>query len=474
MSDYSPVDGTPPPSARRIVLICSFLAASAAAFVYYHRDSAIDQEAAPAAQAVAAPATADAANTGDYPVSKFDNVINSAVNEALTVPPASEWSSVTIKSGATLSSIFDAANLPGDDWMALLKLGGDCTQLRHLRAGATIKLRVANGELQELVYPLDELRTLSVRRGDDDGFEATTLTAQVEKRKTEVAGVIENSLFLDARKAGLNGRMIMEFADLFGYDVDFAQDLQEGDRFSVVYEALYKDGKKLRDGDILAAEFTNNGHTYRAVRYVAPDGSKAYYTPQGLSLRKAFIRTPVDFTRISSGFTMHRWHPILNRMRAHMGTDYAAPIGTPVHASGNGKVEFIGRKGGYGNVVVLKHGPTYETVYGHLSRFQRGLHVGSPVQQGQVIAFVGMTGLATGPHLHYEFRINGMPVNPEKVALPRGGLLSARELASFRSHAQPLIAALDDIDAHGGKVAQADIAPPVTATQPPPLVEATQ
>lgn len=455
-------------------MICSFLAASAAAFVYYHRDSAIDQEAAPAAQAVAAPGSADIANGGDYPVSKFNNVINNAVNEALTVPPPSEWTNVAIKSGDTLSSIFDGANLPSDDWMALLKLGGDSAQLRHLRAGTTMRLRVANGELQELVYPIDELRTLSVRRGDNDDFEATTLTASIERRKTEVAGTIENSLFLDARKSGLNSRMIMEFADLFGYDVDFAQDLQEGDRFSVVYEELYKDGKKLRDGDILAAEFTNNGHTYRAVRYVAADGSKAYYTPQGLSLRKAFIRTPVDFTRISSGFTMHRWHPILNRMRAHMGTDYAAPIGTPVHASGNGKVEFIGRKGGYGNVVILKHGPTYETVYGHLSRFQRGLHVGSPVQQGQVIAFVGMTGLATGPHLHYEFRINGMPVNPETVVLPRGGLLSPQQLAGFRSNAQPLIAALDDIDAHGGKVARADITAPAAAAQQQPVVNATQ
>jgi murein DD-endopeptidase MepM/ murein hydrolase activator NlpD len=182
------------------------------------------------------------------------------------------------------------------------------------------------------------------------------------------------------------------------------------------------------------------------VRFVAADGTKAYYTPQGLSLRKAFIRTPVDFTRISSGFTMHRWHPILNMMRAHTGTDYAAPIGTPVHASGNGRVEFIGQKGGYGNVVILRHGAQYETVYGHLSRFQSGLHTGSPVQQGQVIAYVGMTGLATGPHLHYEFRVNGMPVNAEKVILPRSMPLEPKVLAQFRNTAAPLLTALDTID----------------------------
>ncbi|WP_084183270.1 OapA family protein [Nevskia soli] len=454
MSNYSPAGGTVPSSARRIVVICGFLAASAAAFVYYHRDSALDQESVGSVQAVAS-------DGQEYPVARFDSVISSAVNEALTVPPATEWTTVSVKSGQSLSNIFDDAHLPPEDWMAITKLGGDCAQLKRIKAGDQLRLRVANGELQELVYPLDELRTLSVRRGDN-GFESATLSASLERRSTEAVGTIENSLFLDGRKAGLNDRMILQFADLFGYDIDFAQDLQEGDRFSVVYEELYKDGKKLRDGDILAAEFSNNGKTYRAVRFVAPDGTKAYYTPAGLSLRKAFIRTPVDFTRISSGFTLHRWHPILNRMRAHTGTDYAAPIGTPVHASGNGKVEFVGQKGGYGNVVVLRHGNQYETIYGHLSRFQKGLHAGATVQQGQVIAFVGMTGLATGPHLHYEFRINGMPVNPEKITLPRAMPLEPRTLAQFRSSSAPLVAALDSMDAKQG-VAEATTVQPAAS-----------
>jgi murein DD-endopeptidase MepM/ murein hydrolase activator NlpD len=454
MSNYSPAGGTVPSSARRIVVICGFLAASAAAFVYYHRDSALDQESVGSVQAVAS-------DGQEYPVARFDSVISSAVNEALTVPPATELTTVSVKSGQSLSNIFDDAHLPPEDWMAITKLGGDCAQLKRINAGDQLRLRVANGELQELVYPMDELRTLSVRRGDN-GFESATLSASLERRSTEAVGTIENSLFLDGRKAGLNDRMILQFADLFGYDIDFAQDLQEGDRFSVVYEELYKDGKKLRDGDILAAEFSNNGKTYRAVRFVASDGTKAYYTPAGLSLRKAFIRTPVDFTRISSGFTLHRWHPILNRMRAHMGTDYAAPIGTPVHASGNGKVEFVGQKGGYGNVVVLRHGNQYETIYGHLSRFQKGLRAGATVQQGQVIAFVGMTGLATGPHLHYEFRINGMPVNPEKITLPRAMPLDPRTLAQFRSSSAPLVASLDSMDAKQGVAEATTVQPAVS------------
>lgn len=457
MPNYSPAGGDAPSSARRIVVICGFLAASAAAFVYYHQDSALDQESAGTAQAFAA------GEQQDFPVARFDAEINSAVTEALSVPPPTEWTTVAVKSGQSLSNIFDDAHLPPENWMDITRLGGDCAQLKRLKAGDSLRLRIAGGELQELIYPMDELRTLSVRRGDK-GFESTTLSASLERRSSEASGVIENSLFLDGRKSGLNDRMILEFADLFGYDIDFAQDLQEGDRFSVVYEQVYKDGKKLRDGDILAAEFTNNGHTYRAVRYVAADGTKAYYTPQGLSLRKAFIRTPVDFTRITSGFTLHRWHPILNRMRAHMGTDYAAPTGTPVHASGNGRVEFVGQKGGYGNVVVLRHGNQYETVYGHLSRFQKGLRAGNPVTQGQVIAYVGMTGLATGPHLHYEFRVNGMPVNPEKVILPRSMPLDSKTMARFRSSAAPLVAALDSIDAHAS-VAQAT--PPAAATATP-------
>ncbi|MBV8063584.1 MAG: peptidoglycan DD-metalloendopeptidase family protein [Nevskia sp.] len=458
MSNYSPAEGVAPSSARRIVIICGFLAASAAAFVYYHQDGALDQETAGTAQAVAVGPQAQ-----EFPVTHFDAEINSAVKETLTVPPATEWTTVAVKSGQSLSNIFDDAHLPPENWMEITRLGGDSIQLKRLKAGDQLRLRIVGGELQELIYPMDELRTLSVRRGDN-GFEGTTLTAALERRTTEASGSIENSLFLDGRKSGLNDRMILEFADLFGYDIDFAQDLQEGDRYSVVYEEIYKDGKKLRDGDILAAQFINNGKSYRAVRFVAADGTKAYYTPQGQSLRKAFIRTPVDFIRISSGFTMHRWHPILNRMRAHMGTDYAAPIGTPVHASGNGRVEFVGRKGGYGNVVVLKHGDRYETVYGHLSRFQKGLRAGASVTQGQVIAYVGMTGLATGPHLHYEFRVNGMPVNPEKVILPRSMPLDPKTMARFRVTAEPLVAALDHIDVHGNVARATPATAPATAT----------
>jgi murein DD-endopeptidase MepM/ murein hydrolase activator NlpD len=432
--DYSSAGEGSPVPVRRVVLICSFLTVCAAAIAYYHVNAA-------------APPADTPAQAADPSVDDYDSIVQSAVSNALAVPAPSEWTRVVVARGQTLSDIFDQFHLSPQDWLSILKLGGDCAQLKRLRSGDVLRLRISDGELQELVYPLDELHTLNVRR-EERGFDATTLTAAVEHRTATADGTVQDSLFNDGRKAGLSDRLILEFADIFGYDIDFAQDLQVGDRFSVVYEQLYKDGKKLRDGDILAAEFVNQGRVYRAIRYVAPDGTSAYYTPTGQSLRKAFIRTPVDFTRISSGFSLHRWHPILNRMRAHMGTDYAAPIGTPVHAAGNGRIEFMGRRGGYGNMIILRHGPKYETVYGHLSRFRRGLHAGSKVEQGEVIAYVGMTGLATGPHLHYEFRVNGIPVNPVTVTLPRANPLPPQQLAAFRTAAAPLLAALDQINAH--------------------------
>jgi murein DD-endopeptidase MepM/ murein hydrolase activator NlpD len=438
MLDYSHAGGEFSPSARRIVLICAFLAASTTAFALYRTESAPDANAA----TVAADSPSD-----EFPAEEFDSIVQGAVADAVAPPPASQWTKVEVKAGESLSNIFDQLHLPAEDWMSMAKLDGDAAHLRRLRAGDVLQLRIIGGRLEELTYAFDQLHTLTVRRGDS-GMEASTLTAAIERRSTQTSGVIENSLFADGHKAGLNDRLILEFADLFGYDIDFAQDLQEGDRFSVVYEELYKDGKKMRDGDILAAEFINHGKKHRAVRFVAADGSKAYFSPDGQSLRTAFIRTPVDFARISSGFSLHRWHPILNIMRAHKGVDYAAAIGTPVHATGDAKVEFVGRKGGYGNVVMLQHNGNIETVYGHLSRFAAGLHIGARVRQGQVIAYVGMTGLATAPHLHYEFRVNGIHQNPVTVALPRAFPLDQRSLAQFKATATPLLARLDDADAH--------------------------
>lgn len=375
----------------------------------------------------------------------FDAALQSATSDSLEPPAPSEWTTVVVRRGQTLSDIFEKEGLGFSDAVAIVNLGGDAAELKSLRPGEKLSLRKTDDDqLDELNYEIDETHTLQVRR-NDSGFEALTIEAEIERRPAQLTGLITSSLFAAAQKAGLSNRLVMELADIFGYDIDFALDLRDGDRFSVVYDELYKGGKKLRDGDIVAAEFVNRGHAYRAMRYVDADGNATYYTPDGESLRKAFIRTPVDFIRISSGFTAGRRHPILNVIRAHKGVDYAAAIGTPVKATGDGIVDFVGVKGGYGNVVVIRHGPKYTTLYGHLSRFRAGLKTGSRVRQGQVIAYVGMTGLATGPHLHYEFRINGVHQNPVTVALPRANPLPRSVVAQWRTDNAYALAQLDTL-----------------------------
>ena len=218
---------------------------------------------------------------------------------------------------------------------------------------------------------------------------------------------------------------------MFAWDIDFVLDIREGDRFTAVYEQIYQDGKYLRDGEVLAAEFINAGRVYRAVRFVSDSGRAGYYTPDGAPMRKAFLRAPVEFTRVSSGFNPHRLHPILNLIRGHMGTDYAAPTGTPVHAAGDGRVSFAGQRGGYGNALILAHSNSVSTLYGHMSRFARQVRVGTRVQQGEVIGYVGMTGLATGPHLHYEYLVNGVHKNPQTVQLAGAEPLRADGVAEI-------------------------------------------
>lgn len=271
---------------------------------------------------------------------------------------------------------------------------------------------------------------------------------QASNYKTVTAHVtIETSLFLDGLDAGLSKELIMQLTDIFAWDIDFATNLRNGDYFTVVYEKKIVNGKETDTDEIIAAQFTNQGSTYTAVRYIDEAGNTSYYTPDGQSMQKAFLSTPVDFARISSHFDLKRKHPILNRIRAHKGVDYAARTGTPVKTTGDGEVIFCGRKGGYGQVVIIKHGDRYETLYAHLSNFKRGLQVGNHVKQGDVIGYVGQTGLATGPHLHYEFHVDGVYRNPETVKLPNSLPISKNLLADFKSQTQPFLAQLNQIKA---------------------------
>jgi murein DD-endopeptidase MepM/ murein hydrolase activator NlpD len=348
---------------------------------------------------------------------------------------------VVVGRNDTLDGIFRRMQLNKSDLAAIRNLPGIRQSLDFLKPGDSIKLTHTDGGIKELTRKVSETQTLDVVL-KDSGFEAKMIANPVETRVRTASATIDSSLFQAAGAADISDTVALKLANVFAWDIDFVLDIREGDRFTAVYEQIFQDGKYLRDGEVLAAEFVNNGKVYRAVRFVADNGHAGYYTPAGLAMRKAFLRAPVEFTRVSSAFNPHRQHPILNLIRGHMGTDYAAPIGTPVHAAGDGHVSFAGQRGGYGNAIVLTHGANVSTLYGHMSRFARNVHVGTRVQQGDVIGYVGMTGLATGPHLHYEYLTGGVHRNPQTVQLPGAEPLHAQDLQRFRDLAAPLLADL--------------------------------
>ena len=317
------------------------------------------------------------------------------------------------------------------------------TKLARIAPRQEIEFYVdTQSRLTGLVHRLDQIRSVHVSR-DGDTFTFEEVVEPPEVLVATATGIIDSSLFEAGQRAGLSNNIIMQMAEIFGWDVDFALDIRAGDRFALVFEEQFKGGKKIGEGPIIAAEFTNRGRRILTVRYVDPTGHTDYFSADGRSMRKAFLRTPVNFTRISSRFRFNRRHPILHKMRAHRGVDYAAPRGTAVKASGEGRVVFAGNKGGYGRTIILQHGSAYTTLYAHLSRFSKGIRPGKRVEQGQIIGRVGSTGLATGPHLHYEFRVRGTHRDPLKVELPQAAPLAKEYMADFREKAKPLLADLE-------------------------------
>ena len=362
---------------------------------------------------------------------------------APATPVKGEWHDVTVSEGDSLARIFSKQNIPASQLHHLIASGKVAKKLTRIYPGQKLHLRTSPEDgLLELKYEIDALNQIQVSRSGDD-FDAKLVTRAPERRKVQATGEISSSLFLAAQKAHLPENIAMELANIFGWDIDFALDIRKGDRFTVIYEDLYLDGERIGTGNILAAEFINRDKTHQAVRYTDARGRTDYYSPDGHSMRKTFLRTPVAFSRISSRFSLGRKHPILNTIRSHKGVDYAAPRGTPVKATGAGKIVLRGKKGGYGKTVVVQHGSRYSTLYAHLNSYARGLRNGSRVQQGQVIGYVGSTGLATGPHLHYEFRVNGVHRNPLTVKLPDAAPLQRTYMADFKLKTGNLLARLE-------------------------------
>src|SRR6516164_112280 len=395
------------------------------------------------AAAVTAPAAADTAAAGGSQSGTATTSLQLATSPSIEgAQLALSTVDVIVSRNDTLDRIFRRLKLNLTDLASLRSLPGCRAALDSLRPGESLHFTHHEGELFGLERRLNDTQTLKVSR-DGDALKADVLQNPVELRTHTIRGVIDSSLFEAVEAAGAHDQTAIGLADIFGWDIDFVLDVRQGDTFVVTYEEIWRDGTYLKDGPIDAAEFVNQSREFRAVRFTDPEGHSSYYTPDGRSLHKAFLRTPVEFTRVSSRFNSARYHPILNLIRAHKGVDYAAPIGTPVHAAGEGRIRFAGSRGGYGNCVEIEHSRSIVTLYGHLSHFARGTRAGAHVAQGTVIAYVGMTGLATGPHLHYEYRVNGMFKNPQTVQLPAAAPIDARLRDDFLARSAPLLATLD-------------------------------
>ena len=363
--------------------------------------------------------------------------------EAVAAAKSPTHKEVVVSKGDTLSTLFEKVGLPPAAVHEVIASDKQAKQFSQLKNGQVLQFELTpDGNLKQLHSKLSDLETISLSR-TEKGYLFTRDVSKPNVRTAYVHGIINNSLSQSAQRAGLTHSMTMDMANIFGYDVDFAQDIRKGDEFDVIYEQKVVNGKTVGTGNILSARFTNRGKTYTAVRYTNKQGNTNYYTADGNSMRKAFIRTPVEFARISSMFSMGRKHPILNKIRAHKGIDYAAPRGTPIKATGDGKVILAGRRGGYGNTVIIQHGETYRTLYGHMQGFAKGIQNGSSVKQGQVIGYIGTTGLSTGPHVHYEFQVNGVHVDPLGQKLPMADPIAKSEKQRFMQESQPLMARMD-------------------------------
>jgi murein DD-endopeptidase MepM/ murein hydrolase activator NlpD len=388
---------------------------------------------------------------GIAPSTSFEELPVEQVVLRLEVPevsPAADpdmtfWRQERIERGDTLATLLSRLGVNHQEAASFLRDVRDVKPMHQLISGKTVHVQTtAAGDLLVLRYfPGGSEQLVMEKNGSS--FRMSEQPAKLETHIQMKSGVIHSSLFAAIDNAGVPDSVATQIVDILASEIDFHRDLRKGDRFTVVYDSLYGNGEPARPGRVLAVEFINQGTPHRALYFASENGDSGYFTPDGKNLRKAFLRSPLEFSRISSGFSSARFHPILKTWRAHNGIDYAAPAGTRVKAAADGTVAFSGWQGGYGNVVILQHNSGYSTVYGHLSVFAKGLRMGQRVSQGDVIGQVGATGMATGPHLHYEFRFNGVQRDPTKVAMPAANPVSPKHLPAFYEYTKSSMARLD-------------------------------
>lgn len=375
---------------------------------------------------------------------KNDRIANDKI-EKLNLDKNFIVKSEKIKSGDNLYDIFAKLKLPKNELYQILSINPLKKHFTNLIPGQEIDFELASdNKINKVTFVLNHLKQLVLTK-EDDKYKYEYVTLELEPRVKTKKIVIKSSLYDALLEAKLPLHFLIKIADIFSWDIDFTTDLRANDTMFIVYEEMYLNNEKYSYGDILAVKFKNNKNTFHAIKYTNQK-SQDYYTPEGYNLKKAFIRTPVKHTRISSYFTVERNHPILHKIRSHKGVDYAAPYGTPIKAAGDGKVNFVGRKGGYGKAIILQHGNGYTTLYGHLSKYKKGIVTNKSVKQGDIIGYVGSTGLATGPHLHFEFRVNGIHKDPLTVKLPRANPISKKVKSDFEKYSKKIIAKLDAVD----------------------------
>lgn len=392
---------------------------------------------------------------GIAPQTLTTNIATSMVVEEVSLPTLDQalndeanlaekfWYKDYVRRDDTLQSVLTRLNIRNRDALEFIRSDSVASEIaRSIIPGRQVKSETdTDGNLFHFEYEISANQFLTITK-TADGYEAHQDERILEIRPVLKSAKINSSLFGATDAANIPDHIAIQLADIFESEINFHTDLRRGDRFNVIYEGSYDQGELIKSGEVLAAEFVNNGKVYRAVGFRDSNNQMQYYTPEGKSIHKSFLRSPLEFSRVSSGFSVARFHPVLQRMRAHKGVDFAAPTGTRIKASADAVVDFVGTKGGYGNVIILKHDNGISTVYGHLSRFAPELRRGSKVTQGQMIGFVGMSGVATGPHLHYEFLINGKHQDPMKVALPKNNTIQGGNKAQFETISNQMMAQL--------------------------------
>lgn len=373
-----------------------------------------------------------------------ENVVKT-VKPIKNIVKDNEWQTIRPRSGDSMATIFKRLGLTAQNLHLVMQKNPYAKALTAIKPSQELKFLINKNKLEKLVIPMNNIQTLTVYR-DGAVYKTKVDSKKVKTEERYVTGVVSGSLYATAQRLGIPRKLIQQMTTILRKEIDFSRSIRSGDRFSIAYDSFYVENKMVGIGDIVAVSYTNQGKTAQAVRHISRNGNRDYYTPKGDSFKKAFSRYPIKFSHISSTFTSSRYHPILHYKRAHKGIDLAAPIGTPIQSVGDGVITNIGRHNGYGNMIEVKHDKTFSTLYGHMLRFAKGLSKGSRIKRGQVIGYVGQTGLATGPHCHYELHVHNQPRNPTTTYLPTASPVPAREMAQFKAKVRSVFARLKSLE----------------------------